>query len=138
MLSHMLINFREKYSKHDFYGSLSFVLVKLWFLQASVTYKSIFHLNQQILSIILPSFVLSFLHLSRICFPSSAGKRLIQKLKDENVPAHQIMQISSHKNVKNMNNYSSFNNEESKQNISHNLQPKAGSCYHQLAQTKSL
>ncbi|XP_052216542.1 uncharacterized protein KIAA1958 homolog isoform X2 [Dreissena polymorpha] len=49
--------------------------------------------------------------------PYSARKHLIQKLNDENVPAHQIIQISGHRNINSLNNYSSLNKEQSK-NIS--------------------
>ena len=44
----------------------------------------------------------------------SARKRLIQKLNDEGVPPNQIIQISGHKNVNSLNNYSKINNEQSR------------------------
>jgi len=39
----------------------------------------------------------------------SARKHLVQKLNDFNVPANQIMQISGHKNIHSINNYSHIN-----------------------------
>lgn len=58
-----------------------------------------------------------------ICF--SMRKQLLQKLNDSGVPAHQIVQISGHKNVNSINNYSKLNAEQSKQisNILSNLDP---------------
>ncbi|XP_053377231.1 uncharacterized protein LOC123558507 [Mercenaria mercenaria] len=58
--------------------------------------------------------------------PYSARKRLIQKLSDDGVPANQIVQISGHKNVNSLNNYSKLNNAQSK-NISDILSDKATS-----------
>ena len=42
----------------------------------------------------------------------SARKYLIQKLSDNNIPANQIMQISGHKNISSINNYSNINQEQ--------------------------
>jgi integrase len=39
----------------------------------------------------------------------SARKHLVQKLSENNVPANQIMQITGHKNLQSINNYSSLN-----------------------------
>ena len=55
---------------------------------------------------------------SYICF--SMRKHLLQKLNDSGVPAHQIVQISGHKNVNSINSYSSLNAQQSK-NISNIL-----------------
>ena len=59
-----------------------------------------------------------FYHRNTLFF--SARKHLMQKLNDENVPAHQIIQISGHRNISSLNNYSSLNKEQSK-NISNIL-----------------
>ena len=40
---------------------------------------------------------------------------MIQKLNDENIPAHHIIQISGHTNVNSLNNYSGINKDQSKQ-----------------------
>ena len=40
---------------------------------------------------------------------------MIQKLNDDGVPAHQIVQISGHKIINSINNYCKINNEQSKQ-----------------------
>ena len=45
----------------------------------------------------------------------SARKYLIQKLNDNNVPANQIMQISGHKNIASINNYSHINENQHRQ-----------------------
>ena len=42
-------------------------------------------------------------------------KHLIQKLNDNGVPANQIVQISGHKNINSINNYSKLNPGQSKQ-----------------------
>ena len=42
----------------------------------------------------------------------SARKFLIQKLSDCNVPANHIMQISGHKNISSINNYSNINDQQ--------------------------
>ena len=42
----------------------------------------------------------------------SARKYLVQKLNDNNVPANQIMQISGHKNIASINNYSHINEKQ--------------------------
>jgi hypothetical protein len=44
----------------------------------------------------------------------SARKYLVQKLNDSNVPANQIMQISGHKNIQSINNYSHINQQQHK------------------------
>ena len=44
----------------------------------------------------------------------SARKYLIQKLCDHNIPAHQIMQISGHKNIQSINQYSHINTDQHK------------------------
>ncbi|XP_053404184.1 uncharacterized protein LOC123534129 isoform X2 [Mercenaria mercenaria] len=49
--------------------------------------------------------------------PYSSRKHLVQTLNDAGVPANQIMQISGHKNVNSINNYSKINNDQSR-NIS--------------------
>lgn len=46
--------------------------------------------------------------------PYSARKRLIQKLNDAGVPPNQIIQISGHKKVDSLNDYSALNNEQSR------------------------
>ncbi|XP_053396586.1 uncharacterized protein LOC128556233 [Mercenaria mercenaria] len=43
------------------------------------------------------------------------GKRLIQKLSDGSIPANHIKQISGHKNVNSINNYSKLNNVQNRQ-----------------------
>ena len=53
--------------------------------------------------------------INKITFFYSARKHLIQTLNDENIPAHQIVQISGHKNVNSLNNYSGINKDQSKQ-----------------------
>ena len=45
----------------------------------------------------------------------SARKFLIQKLNDHNIPPNQIMQISGHKNIGSINNYSHINQNQHKQ-----------------------
>ena len=45
----------------------------------------------------------------------SARKHLVQKLIDFNVPANQIMQISGHKNIHSINNYSHINEDQHRQ-----------------------
>ena len=50
----------------------------------------------------------------------SARKRMIQKLNDQQVPPTHIMQISGHKNVQRINNYSSIS-EKQQRNISNIL-----------------
>lgn len=45
----------------------------------------------------------------------SARKHLVQKLSDNNVPPTEIMQITGHKNVQSVNNYSSLNENKHKQ-----------------------
>ena len=45
----------------------------------------------------------------------SARKYLIQKLNDSNIPANQIMQISGHKNIQSINNYSHINQQQHKE-----------------------
>jgi hypothetical protein len=40
-------------------------------------------------------------------------KRMVQKLNYEGVPANQIVQISGHKNINSINNYSKLNNQQS-------------------------
>ncbi|XP_060566151.1 uncharacterized protein LOC132725108 [Ruditapes philippinarum] len=47
--------------------------------------------------------------------PYSSRKRMIQKLSDEGVPANQIMQISGHKNINSINNYSKLNPNQNRQ-----------------------
>lgn len=42
----------------------------------------------------------------------SARKHLVQKLSDKNVPANHIMQMSGHKNIHSINNYSSINTDQ--------------------------
>ncbi|XP_053403185.1 uncharacterized protein LOC128558290 [Mercenaria mercenaria] len=46
--------------------------------------------------------------------PYSVRKHLIQKLNDKGIPSHHIMQISGHKNVNSLNNYSKLNPGQSK------------------------
>ena len=43
------------------------------------------------------------------CCTSSARKRLMQKLNDQGVPPNQLVQISGHKNLNSLNNYSKLN-----------------------------
>ena len=43
----------------------------------------------------------------------SARKRMIQKLNDQEVPPTHIMQVSGHKNVQSLNNYSSLSEKNS-------------------------
>ena len=50
-------------------------------------------------------------------FHSSVRKHLIQKLTDEGLPPNQIVQISGHKNINSLNNYSHLKAEQTK-NIS--------------------
>ena len=50
----------------------------------------------------------------------SGRKRMIQKLNDQEVPPTHIMQISGHKNVQSLNNYSSLS-EKQQRNISNIL-----------------
>ena len=50
----------------------------------------------------------------------SARKRMIQELNDQEVPLTHIMQISGHKNVQSINNYSSIS-EKQQRNISNIL-----------------
>ena len=50
----------------------------------------------------------------------SGRKRMIQKLNDEGVPPTHIMQISGHKNVQSLNNYSTLSERQQK-NISNIL-----------------
>lgn len=58
----------------------------------------------------------------------SARKHLVQKLSENNVPANQIMQITGHKNIQSINNYSSLN-EIQHRNISSILSnPTAPQC----------
>lgn len=45
----------------------------------------------------------------------SARKHLVQKLSDNNVPPTQIMQITGHKNIQSVNNYSHLNETQHKQ-----------------------
>ena len=45
----------------------------------------------------------------------SARKHLVQKLNDNNVPANQIMQITGHKNINSVNNYSSLSDGQMQQ-----------------------
>ncbi|MES9905045.1 MAG: DUF3504 domain-containing protein, partial [Sedimenticola sp.] len=45
----------------------------------------------------------------------SARKYLVQKLNDNNVPANQIMQITGHRNIGSINNYSHINHTQHKQ-----------------------
>lgn len=54
----------------------------------------------------------------------SARKRMIQKLNDQDVPSTHIMQISGHKNVQSINNYSSLS-EKQQRNISNILSVSA-------------
>lgn len=54
----------------------------------------------------------------------SARKRMIQKLNDQDVPPTHIMQISGHKNVQSINNYSSLS-EKQQRNISNILSVSA-------------
>lgn len=42
----------------------------------------------------------------------SARKTMLQKLNDNNIPPNQIMQISGHKNIQSINNYSSLNSRQ--------------------------
>ncbi|XP_060588773.1 uncharacterized protein KIAA1958-like [Ruditapes philippinarum] len=63
--------------------------------------------------------------------PYSSRKRLIQKLQDEGVPANQIVQISGHKNINSINNYSKINNDQSK-NISDILSNKISNTHSDL------
>ncbi|CAH3182397.1 unnamed protein product, partial [Porites lobata] len=44
----------------------------------------------------------------------SARKTMIQKLNDNNIPPTHIMQLSGHRNVQSVNNYSSVSNEQQK------------------------
>jgi len=44
----------------------------------------------------------------------SARKTMIQKLNDSNIPPTHIMQLSGHRNVQNVNNYSTVSNEQQK------------------------
>lgn len=44
----------------------------------------------------------------------SARKRMMQKLNDEDIPANQIVQISGHKNINSINNYSKINTHQAK------------------------
>ncbi|XP_052762232.1 uncharacterized protein LOC128204867 [Mya arenaria] len=52
--------------------------------------------------------------------PYSARKRMVQKLNDEGVPPNQIVQISGHKNINSLNNYSKLITNQSVE-ISDNL-----------------
>ncbi|KAL3855020.1 hypothetical protein ACJMK2_014251 [Sinanodonta woodiana] len=52
--------------------------------------------------------------------PYSVRKHLIQKLNDEGIPANHIVQISGHKNINSLNNYSNLNPAQSR-NISNIL-----------------
>ena len=47
----------------------------------------------------------------------SAIKHLVQKLSDDNIPANQIMQITGHRNIQSVNNYSHISESQHK-NIS--------------------
>ena len=51
---------------------------------------------------------------------TSARKRLVQKLTDEDIPPNQIIQITGHRNINSLNNYSALNNQQSR-NISNIL-----------------
>ena len=51
----------------------------------------------------------------------SGRKRMIQKLNDEGVPPTHIMQISGHKNVQSLNNYSTLSEWQEKKNMSNIL-----------------
>ena len=44
----------------------------------------------------------------------SARKTMIQKLNDNNIPPTHIMQLSGHRNVQSVNNYSTVSNEQQK------------------------
>jgi hypothetical protein len=44
----------------------------------------------------------------------SSRKRLITRLCDEDIPVNQIIQVSGHKNVNSVNNYSKMSDEQSK------------------------
>ncbi|XP_060598775.1 uncharacterized protein LOC132752466 [Ruditapes philippinarum] len=68
--------------------------------------------------------------------PYSARKRLIQKLSDDGVPANQIVQISGHKNVNSLNNYSKLNNAQCK-NISNILSDRPSTSYQSVAPCNS-
>ena len=49
----------------------------------------------------------------------SGRKRMIQKLNDEGVPPTHIMQISGHKNVQSLNNYSTLSERQQKKHLQH-------------------
>ena len=83
----------------------------------------------------------------------SARKYLVQKLNDNNVPANHIMQISGHKNIQSINNYSHINENQHRQissvlystpshaesgsNTSQTLQPHSSTSTHVLADSRS-
>ncbi|KAL3855190.1 hypothetical protein ACJMK2_014410 [Sinanodonta woodiana] len=52
--------------------------------------------------------------------PYSVRKHLIQNLSDEEIPANQIVQISGHKSINSLNNYSNLNPAQSR-TISNNV-----------------
>lgn len=58
----------------------------------------------------------------------SARKHLVQKLSENNVPANQIMQITGHKNIQSINNYSSLNEIQHRNNSSILSNPTALQC----------
>ena len=47
----------------------------------------------------------------------SARKIMIQKLNDNNIPSTHIMQLSGHRNVQSVNNYSTVSNEQQKKHV---------------------
>ena len=59
----------------------------------------------------------------------SARKHLVQKLSENNIPPNQIMQITGHKNIQSINNYSSINENQHKSiscilsNSTHRMNP---------------
>ena len=68
----------------------------------------------------------------------SARKHLVQKLNDFNVPANQIMQISGHKNIHSINNYSHINEDQHRQisEILHTDAPSSNALYGQDMQPR--
>ena len=68
----------------------------------------------------------------------SARKHLVQKLNDFNIPANQIMQISGHKNIHSINNYSHINEDQHRQisEILHTDAPSSNALYGQDMQPR--
>lgn len=80
----------------------------------------------------------------------SARKYLVQKLNDNNVPANHIMQISGHKNIHSINNYSHINENQHRQissvlysnpstveSGSNTVQPQNSTSTHVVADSRS-